>query len=265
MRFDVFTIFPQMFSGFLNESILKRAQQKGLIEIALHNIRDWTTDKHRTVDDTPYGGGPGMVMMAPPIVHAVEDVLGADLATTPVILLSPSGQVFAQEVARELVRYPRLALVCGRYEGIDDRVRILLRARELSIGDYVLTGGELAAAVVIDVVSRLVPGVIDPESLAEESHSSGLLEYPQYTRPPVFRGLGVPEILLSGNHAKIAEWRRMMALCRTKVRRPDLLARASLTPRDRQLLEQCPPDPFAHLGPVYDEHAVDERRAGDTD
>jgi tRNA (guanine37-N1)-methyltransferase len=264
MRFDVFTIFPQMFSGFLSESILKRAQRNGLVEIALHDIRDWTTDKHRTVDDTPYGGGPGMVMMAPPIVHAVEAVLGDDLATTPIIILSPSGEVFTQDVARELVQHPRLALICGRYEGIDDRVRIILKARELSIGDYVLTGGELAAAVVIDVVARLVPGVIDPESLAEESHSSGLLEYPQYTRPPVFRGLGVPEVLLSGNHAKIAEWRRMMALCRTKVRRPDLFARAQLTPRDRQLLEQCPPDPFAHLGPAY-EPSPDERGDSATD
>ncbi len=258
MRFDVFTIFPSMFTGFLGESILKRAQQAGLIEIALHNIRDWTTDKHRTVDDAPYGGGPGMVMMAPPIVHAVESVLGDALPTTPILLLSPSGEVFTQEIARELARYPRLALICGRYEGIDDRVRIILRARELSIGDYVLTGGELAAAVIIDVVSRLVPGVIDPESLAEESHSSGLLEYPQYTRPPVFRGLAVPEILLSGNHAKIAEWRRMMALCRTKARRPDLLARATLSPRDLMLLERCPADPFAHLGPVLSE---DEERS----
>lgn len=257
MRFDVFTIFPSMFTGFLGESILKRAQQAGLIEIALHNIRDWATDKHRTVDDTPYGGGPGMVMMAPPIVQAVESVLGDALATTPILLLSPSGEVFTQAIAHELAHYPRLALICGRYEGIDDRVRIILRARELSIGDYVLTGGELAAAVVIDVVSRLVPGVIDPESLAEESHSSGLLEYPQYTRPPVFRGLAVPEILLSGNHAKIAEWRRMMALCRTKARRPDLLARATLSPRDFALLEQCPADPFAHPGPVLSE---DEER-----
>lgn len=253
MRFDVFTIFPSMFSGFLNESILKRAQQAGLIQIALHDIRAWATDKHRTVDDTPYGGGPGMVMMAPPIVHAVESVLGDELPTTPIVILSPSGELFTQQVARELVQYPRLALICGRYEGIDDRVRIIFRARELSIGDYVLTGGELAAAVVIDVISRLVPGVIDFESLAEESHTSGLLEYPQYTRPPVFRGLAVPEILLSGHHAKIAEWRRMMALCRTKARRPDLLERAPLTPHDHQLLQQCPPNPFAHLGPIVDE------------
>lgn len=250
MRFDVFTIFPTMFAGFLSESILKRAQQAGLIEIALHNIRDWTTDKHRTVDDTPYGGGPGMVMMAPPIVHAVESVLGAERVTTPILLLSPSGELFTQTLARELAQFPRLALICGRYEGIDDRVRIILQARDISIGDFVLTGGELAAAVIIDVISRLVPGVLDPESLTEESHSSGLLEYPQYTRPPVFRGLAVPEVLLSGNHAKIAEWRRMMALCRTQARRPDLLARASLTQHDQTLLHQCPPDPFAHPGPI---------------
>ncbi|MDW7982100.1 MAG: tRNA (guanosine(37)-N1)-methyltransferase TrmD [Thermomicrobium sp.] len=258
MRFDVFSIFPTMFSGFLNESILKRAQQAGLVQIALHDIRDWATDKHRTVDDTPYGGGPGMVMMAPPIVHAVEDVLGTALATTPVIILSPSGELFTQQIARELATYPRLALICGRYEGIDDRVRIILQARELSIGDYVLTGGELAAAVVIDVVSRLIPGVIDPESLAEESHAAGVLEYPQYTRPPVFRGLAVPEILLSGHHAKIAEWRRLMALCRTRARRPDLLERAALSPRDLELLHRCPADPFAHPGPIVED--TEQRR-----
>jgi tRNA (guanine37-N1)-methyltransferase len=244
VRFDVFTIFPNIFAGPLSESILKRAQEQGLVSIHLHNIRDWATDRHRSVDDEPYGGGPGMVMMAPPIVHAVETVLGPELEQTPVILLTPSGEVFNQDLARELAQYPRLALICGRYEGIDDRVRIILRARELSIGDYVLTGGELAAAVIIDVVSRLVPGVIDPESLAEESHTSGLLEYPQYTRPPVFRGLAVPEVLLSGNHARIAEWRRQQALCRTRARRPDLLARAQLSEKDRRLLEGCPPDPF---------------------
>ena len=263
MRFDVFTIFPGMFTGFLTESILKRAQQAGLIEIAIHNIRDWTTDKHRTVDDTPYGGGPGMVMMAPPIVHAVESVLGQEQNSTPIIIMSPSGELFTQDIARQLACFPRLALICGRYEGIDDRVRIILRARELSIGDYVLTGGELAAAVVIDVVSRLVPGVIDPESLAEESHNSGLLEYPQYTRPPIFRGLGIPEILLSGNHAKIAEWRRMMALCRTAARRLDLLARVALTLRDHELLQRCPPDPFAHQGPVYEGDQLERPEGGE--
>jgi tRNA (guanine37-N1)-methyltransferase len=249
VRFDVFTIFPNIFAGPLSESILKRAQEQGLVSIHLHNIRDWATDRHRSVDDEPYGGGPGMVMMAPPIVHAVETVLGPELEQTPVILLTPSGEVFNQDLARELAQYPRLALICGRYEGIDDRVRIILRARELSIGDYVLTGGELAAAVIIDVVSRLVPGVIDPESLAEESHTSGLLEYPQYTRPPVFRGLAVPEVLLSGNHARIAEWRRQQALCRTRARRPDLLAKAQLSEKDRRLLEGCPPDPFVPWTP----------------
>ena len=263
MRFDVFTIFPGMFTGFLTESILKRAQQAGLIEIAIHNIRDWTTDKHRTVDDTPYGGGPGMVMMAPPIVHAVESVLGQEQNSTPIIIMSPSGELFTQDIARQLACFPRLALICGRYEGIDDRVRIILRARELSIGDYVLTGGELAAAVVIDVVSRLVPGVIDPESLAEESHNSGLLEYPQYSRPPIFRGLGIPEILLSGNHTKIAEWRRMMALCRTAARRLDLLARVALTLRDHELLQRCPPDPFAHQGPVYEGDQLERPEGGE--
>ncbi len=257
MRFDVFTIFPGIFTGPLSESILKRAQEQGLISIYLHNIRDWATDRHRSVDDEPYGGGPGMVMMAPPIVHAVEDVLGPDLERTPVILLTPSGEVFNQDLARELAQHPRLVLICGRYEGIDDRVRIILRARELSIGDYVLTGGELAAAVVIDVVARLVPGVIDPESLAEESHTSGLLEYPQYTRPPVFRGLAVPAILLSGNHARIAEWRRQQALCRTRARRPDLLAKAPLTDKDRRLLEACPADPFAPWAPQTDTTATE--------
>lgn len=249
MRFDVFTIFPGIFAGPLSESILRRAQEQGLVSIHLHNIRDWATDRHRSVDDEPYGGGPGMVMMAPPIVHAVEAVLGPELEQTPIILLTPSGDVFNQDLARELAQYPRLALICGRYEGIDDRVRIILRARELSIGDYVLTGGELAAAVIIDVVSRLVPGVIDPESLAEESHTSGLLEYPQYTRPPVFRGLAVPDVLLSGNHARIGEWRRQQALCRTRARRPDLLAKAQLSEKDRRLLEGCPPDPFAPWTP----------------
>ena len=257
MRFDVFTIFPGIFSGPLNESILRRAQQQGLVSVYLHNIRDWATDRHRSVDDAPYGGGPGMVMMAPPIVQAVEDVLGPDLERTPIILLSPSGNLFDQALARELAQHPRLALVCGRYEGVDDRVRSILRARELSIGDYVLTGGELAAAVVIDVVSRLVPGVIDPESLAEESHTSGLLEYPQYTRPPVFRGLSVPDILLSGNHARIAQWRRQQALCRTRARRPDLLARAPLSENDRRLLEHCPPDPFAPWLPTTPSHDPD--------
>lgn len=242
MRFDVFTIFPRIFDGPLDESILKRARERGLISVHLHNIRDWATDRHRSVDDYPYGGGPGMVMMAPPIVNAVESVLGDEIATTPIIALSASGIPFTQAVASELAKHPRLALICGRYEGIDERVHIILRTRQLSIGDYVLTGGELAAAVMIDVIARLVPGVIDPESLREESFTSGLLEYPQYTRPPEFRGLTVPEVLLSGHHARIAQWRRQQALCRTRRLRPDLLERANLSPEDLRLLEQCQDD-----------------------
>ncbi|MBX6341284.1 MAG: tRNA (guanosine(37)-N1)-methyltransferase TrmD [Thermomicrobiaceae bacterium] len=240
MRFDVFTIFPEMFQGPLTESILKRAQQRGILAIHLHDIRDWATDRHRSVDDYPYGGGAGMVMMAPPIVHAVEDVLGDDIAETPVIIMAPAGEVLTQQMAADLAREDRLAIICGHYEGIDERVRVILRAREVSIGDYVLTGGELAAMVLVDVVARLVPGVIEEESVSEESHTSGLLEYPHYTRPAEFRGLRVPDILLSGHHAKIAEWRRQQALCRTKKRRPDLLARLDLDARDRKLLEQCP-------------------------
>lgn len=242
MRFDVFTIFPRIFDGPLDESILKRARERGLISVHLHDIREWATDRHRSVDDYPYGGGPGMVMMAPPIVSAVETVLGDEIATTPIIALSASGEPFTQAVATELATHPRLALICGRYEGIDERVHLILHTRQLSIGDYVLTGGELAAAVMIDVIARLVPGVIDPESLQEESFTSGLLEYPQYTRPPEYRGLTVPEVLLSGHHARIAEWRRQQSLCRTRALRPDLLERADLTPADRRLLEQCSDD-----------------------
>lgn len=242
MRFDVFTLFPGIFSGPLDESILKRARERGLIEVHLHDIRDWATDRHRTVDDYPYGGGAGMVMMAPPVVESVEAVLGDALSTTPIILFSPSGEVLTQRIAAELAQLPRLAMICGRYEGIDERVRMLLRTRDISIGDYVLTGGELAAAVLIDAVARLVPGVIDAKSLGEESHASGLLEYPHYTRPPEYRGLTVPDVLLSGHHARIAEWRRQQSLCRTKARRPDLLARVELSPRDQRLLEECPDD-----------------------
>ncbi len=241
MRFDVFTLFPGMFEGPLSESILKRAQQQELILVHLHDIRDWATDRHRSVDDYPYGGGPGMVMMAPPVVRAVEETLGESVTTTPILLMSPSGERFTQEHAAQLARCPRIAIICGRYEGIDERVKQLLDAREFSIGDFVLTGGELPAAVIIDAVARLVPGVIEAESLAEESHTSGLLEYPQYTRPVEFRGLTVPEVLLSGHHARVAEWRRQQALRRTKERRPDLFARMTLSEKDLRLLEQCPP------------------------
>ena len=232
MRFDIFTIFPGAYAGPLTESIIKRAQDDGLIEVNLHDIRDWSNDRHRSVDDYPYGGGAGMVMMAPPIVAAIDDVLGPDHRQVPIIIPSPSGEMFNQPMARELARSTRLAFICGRYEGIDARVSEILDAREISIGDYVMTGGDLAAAVMIDVIARLVPGVIDEASLAEESHTSGLLEYPQYTRPPVFRGLDVPDMLLSGHHARIAEWRHQQALLLTARRRPDLLERATLSDRD---------------------------------
>jgi len=236
MRFDIYSLFPAMFAGPFDASILKRAQSSGAIELAVHDIRDWAAGKHRTADDTPYGGGAGMVMMAPPIVAAVEATLGSDLATTPVVVMSAAGRRFTQAVARELAALPRLALICGHYEGIDERAAAVLGADELSIGDFVLTGGELAAMVVVDAVARLVPGVIDAASIAEESHDSGLLEYPHYTRPAEFRGLTVPEVLLSGHHAEIARWRREEAIKRTARRRPDLLAGAGLTERERELV-----------------------------
>jgi tRNA (guanine37-N1)-methyltransferase len=223
MRFDIFTIFPGIFDGPLSESILKRAIERGLLDVALHDIRDHGVGRHRAVDDTPYGGGAGMVMAAPPLFASIESELGDALGETPVILMSPSGERFSQQIARELSVLPRVALVCGRYEGIDQRVRDHLITRELSIGDYVLTGGELAAAVIVDVVARLIPGVIEAESLEEESFSAGLLEYPHYTRPASFRGWEVPPILLSGHHAEIARWRHQQALELTRERRPDLL------------------------------------------
>jgi tRNA (guanine37-N1)-methyltransferase len=243
VRFDVFTIFPGAFSGPLTESIIQRARDQGVIEIHLHDIREWATDRHRSVDDYPYGGGAGMVMMAPPIVDAVEAVLGDALDGTPVLLPSPAGETFNQVIAVELARRDRVALVCGRYEGIDERVIEILGARELSLGDFVMTGGELAAAVMIDVIARLIPGVIDESSLAEESHSSGLLEYPQYTRPPEYRGLTVPEILLSGHHARVDAWRRQQALLRTRARRPDLLSNAPLSDAERDWIEHGSADP----------------------
>jgi tRNA (guanine37-N1)-methyltransferase len=191
--------------------------------VVVHDIREHGVGRHRSVDDTPYGGGAGMVMMAPPIFDSVEVALGEDLASTPIILMSPSGERFNQQLAEELSLHPRIALICGRYEGVDQRVRDHLITRELSIGDYVLTGGELAAAVVVDAVARLLPGVIDAASLDEESHSSGLLEYPHYTRPAEYRGWGIPDVLVSGHHGQIATWRRERALELTRARRPDLL------------------------------------------
>lgn len=223
MRFDIFTIFPGIFRGPFDESIVKRAIAAELVDIQIHDIREHGIGRHRSVDDTPYGGGPGMVMAAPPIFDSVESVLGDALGTLPVILTSASGEPFTQRIAEELRQEPRVAILCGRYEGIDQRVRDHLVTREVSIGDYVLTGGELAAAVMVDAIVRLIPGVIDAESLAEESHTAGLLEYPHYTRPGEYRGWTVPDILLTGHHAKIAEWRMERALELTRLRRPDLL------------------------------------------
>lgn len=242
MRFDILTLFPAMFQGPLTESILKRAQQAGRIEIHLHDIRQWTTDRHRTADDTPYGGGAGMVMKAEPLAAAIRAVRAADDRPGVTVLLTPDGELLTQQIVRELATLPKLLLVCGHYEGIDERVRETLIDRELSIGDYVLTGGELAAMVVVDAVARLVPGVIDSESIVEESHSDFLLEYPHYTRPAVWEGRAVPPVLLSGHHGEIARWRRAERLRRTLARRPDLLARAAaagvLTKADLALLAE---------------------------
>jgi tRNA (guanine37-N1)-methyltransferase len=244
MEFDVFTLLPEVFPPYLESSILQRASQRGLIDVRVHNIRDWATEKHHVTDDEPYGGGGGMVMKAEPVFAAVESVLGtlpsqAGQGSCPVILLTPQGRVFNQEIAMELVQQPHLALICGRYEGFDERIREHLATDQISIGDYVLTGGELPALILIDAISRLLPGVLgDPNGPFNDSHASGLLEYPHYTRPPEFRGWGVPDILLSGNHARIAAWRREQSLRRTLKHRPDLLEKANLSKSDRKLLEK---------------------------
>jgi tRNA (guanine37-N1)-methyltransferase len=221
----------------LQESILRRAQEKGLVEIRVHDLRSWTHDRHRVVDDEPYGGGAGMVLKPEPVFEAVE-ALGRD-ADTAVIVLSPQGKAFSQDLAGDLARAPHVILVCGRYEGFDDRIPQGLQALELSIGDYVLTGGEVPALVVLDAVVRLVPGVLgDAVSAQTDSFAAGLLEHPQYTRPAVYRGMAVPPVLLSGDHGAIARWRRKEALRRTRRRRPDLLARAALSEQDRILLAE---------------------------
>jgi len=238
MEFDVFTLLPEVFFPYLNSSILERARQRNLIEVRVHNIRDWASTKHHVTDDEPYGGGGGMVMKVEPVFAAVESVLGPE-TNIPVILLTPQGRVFNQKIAQELVQQPRLALICGRYEGVDERIRQHLVTDEISIGDYVLTGGELPALILIDAISRLISGVLgDPDGAMNDSHSSGLLEYPHYTRPPEFRGWGVPEILLSGDHAKIEKWRREQSLRRTLRRRPDLLENARLSESDLKNLKK---------------------------
>ena len=238
LRFDVFTLFPGIFNGPLDESILRRARDRGIVQIDIHDIRDWAIDRHRTVDDTTYGGGAGMVMMAPPIVSAVEATLGSDLVRSRILVMSAGGRLFSQAIAEELVESTRIGIVCGRYEGIDYRAIQILDAEEISIGDYVLTGGELAASVVIDAVTRLIPGVIDAASVAEESHRERLVEYPQFTRPPVFRERAVPPVLLSGHHAEIGRWRREQSVRRTARLRPDLLDLESLSPQERLIVEQ---------------------------
>jgi tRNA (guanine37-N1)-methyltransferase len=238
-RFDVVTIFPSIIEAYIGESILKRAVLNGRLDVKAHDLRDYTTDRHRTVDDTPYGGGAGMVMKVEPMHKAISSICSDGIERRR-ILLSPQGRTYNQAIAEELAAEKRrLLLVCGRYEGIDERVRDLLVDEEISVGDYVLTGGELAALVIIDSVTRLCPGVLgDDSSSKEESFSWGILDYPHYTRPPEFMGLKAPEELLSGNHAKIAEWRRKQALRRTLANRPDLLETAGLSAEDRRMLQE---------------------------
>lgn len=234
MKYTILTLFPDLIRPWTEESILQKAIQKGLIAVDIHDIRAHAADKHKTVDDTPYGGGAGMVMRVDVVVRAIEAAGPAD----EVILLTPAGQPLTQPLVERLAGKSHLVLVCGRYEGIDARVEQFV-TREVSIGDYVLMGGELGALVILEATARLIPGVIkEAESHLQDSFSMGLLDHPHYTRPPVFRGLAVPEILTSGHHAKIAEWRRKQALRRTKARRPDLLEKAELTAKDLIWLEE---------------------------
>lgn len=241
MRIDILTLFPQMFESPLQSAIFQRARDKNLACFNIYNIRDYTHDKHHVVDDYPFGGGAGMLLKPEPVFEALEDVLKdrqPDEEPVPVILMTPQGKPFSQLLAYQLAEHKRLVILCGHYEGVDDRVREHIVTEEISIGDYVLSGGELPALVVADAVVRLIPGVLgSEESAAGDSHTDGLLEHPQYTRPAEFRGWKVPEILLSGNHAKIAAWRREQSLLKTSERRPDLLAKASLTAREKKMFQ----------------------------
>ena len=246
MQFEVFTLLPEVFPPYLDTSILKRARERGLIHVNIHNIRDYTHDRHNTTDDQPYGGGGGMVMKPEPVFEAIETALGITAppsqpegeANIPIILLTPQGRVFNQSIAKELSQHKKIDLLCGRYEGIDERIRENLVTDQISIGDYVLTGGELPALILIDAVSRLLPDVLgDPTGAEDDSHAMGLLEYPHYTRPPEFRGNKVPDVLLSGDHKKIDKWRREQALLRTYQKRPDMLEKAELTKEDKKFLD----------------------------
>jgi tRNA (guanine37-N1)-methyltransferase len=240
VRIDILTLFPPMFDSVFSQSIIGRARERQLIDIRVHNIRDYTHDKHHIVDDSPYGGGAGMVLKPEPVFETVEAVkqdIGDESSHT--ILLSPQGRLFNQTIAEELSGHRSLLIICGRYEGVDERVAEYLAPDEISIGDYVLSGGEVAAMVLIESIVRLLPGVVgSEESIIEDSHSGGLLEYPQYTRPPSYRGWEVPEILLSGNHAEIARWRRHQRLIRTAKRRPDLLDKAVLSPKEMDMVKE---------------------------
>jgi len=238
IRFDVLSIFPEMFHSPLNFSLLKKAQEKGLIEIDLHDIRDWAEDKHNMTDDAPYGGGCGMVMKVEPVERALAAVKRAEVQSL-VLLMTPQGETFNQKIATRLAEERHIIIICGRYEGVDERIREHLADREISIGDYILTGGELSALVVIDAVSRLIPGVLGNDaSTTTESFSQGLLEYPQYTRPADYKDWTVPDVLVSGNHAQIERWQRIEAIKRTWLRRPDLLEKVELSERDKIYLEK---------------------------
>ncbi len=241
MRIDILTFFPQMFGGLLSSSIIGRARERGLVDIRLHDIRAYTHDRHHIVDDYPYGGGAGMVLKPEPIFEAVEAIKEElDLASVPTILLSPQGRIFNQEIAKQVAGYEQLIIICGHYEGVDERVAEHLASDEISIGDYLLSGGEVAAMVVVDCVVRMLPGVLGSEaSLAEDSHVEGLLEYPQYTRPALYCSWAVPSILLSGDHGEIARWRRQQSLLRTAKRRPDLMGKATLSVEDKRLLNKA--------------------------
>ena len=237
MQFDVFSLFPSIFHAYFEISILQKAIEKDLLKIHIHNIRDWTFDKHHVTDDTPYGGGGGMVMKAEPIFSAVEDVLGVD-SNIPVILMSPQGRPFTTQVAIELAAYPKIAIICGRYEGVDERVIEHLVTDQISVGDFVVTGGELPALMVIDAVARFIPDVLgNPEGALDDSFGKGLLEFPHFTRPENFRDWSVPDILLSGHHANIEKWRREQSLMRTYFIRPDLLSKANLSESDITFLK----------------------------